>query len=121
MRIYGILVATLIVGGCDQQAEKTAVSPPATRSTPTTEVGRYVIVHSPQIERDTVLLDTATGKTWQQVTWTDLQNNPTGWTAMARDDNDEEMNALRRANPIKGQHRPVTTSGDVTSTPSNSN
>lgn len=26
--------------------------------------GRYIIVHSPHVQRDTVLLDTLTGKTW---------------------------------------------------------
>lgn len=29
--------------------------------------GRWTIIHSPQVERDTMLLDTATGRTWQLV------------------------------------------------------
>jgi hypothetical protein len=29
--------------------------------------GRYTIIHSPEVESDTMLLDTQTGKTWQLV------------------------------------------------------
>jgi hypothetical protein len=40
----------------------------ASTATPAqSEVGRYTIIHSPQIERDTMLLDTETGDTWQLV------------------------------------------------------
>ena len=66
------------------------------------QVGRYVIVHSPQIERDTVLLDTATGKTWEAVTFTDLEDGPTAWRPMARTDDEDEMNELRSDHPPKG-------------------
>ena len=61
--------------------------------------GRYVIVHSPHIQRDTVLLDTATGKTWQ------LRNDPaTGedyWDPLARTDNVEESRDYLRRHPPK--------------------
>ncbi len=59
--------------------------------------GRYVIVHSPHVQRDTVLLDTLTGKTWQ------LQRNSDRdadvWVPLAREDNPVEMQAWLRDNP----------------------
>jgi hypothetical protein len=71
-------------------------TPPAT-----SQVGRFVIVHSPQIERDTVLLDTVTGKTWTQVELTDLEESPTAWEPMARRDDEGEMAILRARHPPK--------------------
>ncbi len=41
--------------------------------------GRYTIVHSPQVENDTILLDTATGQTWRQVEIADVKSNPVVW------------------------------------------
>ena len=59
--------------------------------------GRYVVVHSPHVQRDTLLLDTATGKTWQ------LQSDPTRdaffWVPLARADNTPEMQAWLKQNP----------------------
>ena len=66
--------------------------------------GRYVIVHSPHVQRDTVLLDTATGKTWQLQTDSSLAGEPYIWVPLARDDNPAEMATFRRAYPPKGQN-----------------
>lgn len=63
--------------------------------------GRYVVVHSPHVQRDTILLDTATGRTWQ------LQSDPTRdaffWVPLARADNTPEMQAWLKANPRTDQ------------------
>jgi hypothetical protein len=40
-----------------------AVGPPAAQAPP--PVGRFAIIHSPQVENDTMLLDTVSGKTWR--------------------------------------------------------
>lgn len=53
--------------------------------------GRYVIVHSPHVQRDTVLLDTATGKTWVLVQDGSLEGDPVYWSPMAREDNPAEL------------------------------
>ena len=53
---------------------------PAAAAAPIPQVGRYVIVHSPQTEKDTMLLDTATGKTWEEIEYTDLNDSPTVWS-----------------------------------------
>ena len=68
------------------------------------QVGRYVIVHSPQVERDTILLDTGTGKTWSRVELSSISGSPPGWEPMARTDDNEAMSALREtdgAAPLK--------------------
>jgi hypothetical protein len=63
--------------------------------------GRYVIVHSPHIQSDTVLLDTATGKTWQLVQNSNREGEPLSWTPLAREDNAGEYAAYNRAYPVK--------------------
>lgn len=51
--------------------------------------GRYIIIHSPHVQRDTVLLDTATGRTWQLQT--NMATERQFWMPMARADNQQEM------------------------------
>ena len=63
--------------------------------------GRYVIVHSPHIQADTILLDTATGKTWQLTKFTDRESEPVAWVPLARTDNPAEMQDFRAINPPK--------------------
>ena len=53
------LASALAVGLRDHAVAQTAV-PVARYDAP----GRYEIVHSPHLERDTMLLDTETGRTW---------------------------------------------------------
>jgi hypothetical protein len=61
--------------------------------------GRYVVVHSPHVQRDTVLLDTATGKTWQ-IQADASRGNADIWVPLAREDNPAEYQAWLRRNPI---------------------
>lgn len=63
--------------------------------------GRYVIVHSPHIQSDTVLLDTATGKTWVLRQDSSRQGDLVGWVPMARTDNEAEMQQFVRRYPDK--------------------
>ena len=64
--------------------------------------GRYVIVHSPHIQRDTVLLDTVTGKTWQMQTDSSREGDPVVWTPLARTDNLAEVVEHNRK-PLKAK------------------
>lgn len=61
MRRYLLLLAPLTLGGCDQLSRNAAREPNGGSQAP---AGRFVIVHSPHVRRDTMLLDTATGVTW---------------------------------------------------------
>ncbi len=63
--------------------------------------GRYVIVHSPHVQSDTVLLDTATGKTWQLTQDNSREGSPTAWAPMARIDNMGEMQQFVKDYPRK--------------------
>ncbi|HEX7856254.1 MAG TPA: hypothetical protein VF489_09065 [Sphingobium sp.] len=65
--------------------------------------GRFVIVHSPHVQRDTVLLDTATGKTWQLQSAAFREGEPEVWEPMTRMDNAAEVAELNRYNPPKPQ------------------
>ena len=76
-------------------------NPPSERvrswSEPVETVGRYVIVHSPHVESDTVLLDTATGKSWAMVN--DELRNAIIWRPLARGDNTAEYEQWLKDNP----------------------
>lgn len=85
------LPAVLMLAGCNQKsaqqsAEGRAVHtrelPPPPR--PNSEVGRYTIIHSPHIEKDTMLLDTVTGQTWRLVVVTDSVGDPNAWEPVYR-------------------------------------
>ena len=60
MRAAAALLA-LIATSCNQAA------PPTPSQSIVPQIGRWTIIHSPQIESDTMLLDTTTGDTWQLV------------------------------------------------------
>ena len=66
--------------------------------------GRYVIVHSPHKQSDTVLLDTATGKTWQLQS--DAARDAVIWVPMARSDNPVEMQQWQQENPRVSSPKP---------------
>lgn len=51
-KFLAVCCITLVLAGCDRGKAEQA------------DINRYTIVHSPHIERDTQLLDTATGDTW---------------------------------------------------------
>jgi hypothetical protein len=75
-------------------------APAFAQAGPVGGIGRYVIVHSPHVQRDTILLDTVTGKTWQQRTInsrpgeTSRPGDIDVWFPMARTDNPEENTQL---------------------------
>ena len=93
--IIGAAASVVFLSGCGPASTN------STASTPPSEIGRYVIVHSSQVERDTILLDTVTGKTWSRVVVTDLQDEPAAWEAMPQLSSDADFAALRAAHPPK--------------------
>ena len=82
-----MFAAVLLLASCDKE--------PATP--PGVQAGRWVIVHSPQVERDTVLLDTATGNTWGLVLTGRDQNSPYGWQFIGKLDGPGGSTANRPA------------------------
>jgi hypothetical protein len=52
--------------------------------------GRYQIVMSPHVARDTFLLDTETGRVWQLTAFMFLNGEPAVWNLMPRIDNLED-------------------------------
>jgi hypothetical protein len=100
------VAAAVILTGCNQApATNTAanetvatkdgwsIQPAADAAAP---VGRYVIVHSPQAERDTILLDTATGRTWSRVQVTDVNDQPPAWDPMPQLNSTADLEALQK-------------------------
>jgi hypothetical protein len=87
-----VLLLTLAatgLGTCSQDAPTTATVPTnavAETATPPASVvaGRYTIIHSPLLERDTMLLDTATGRTWQLVNNGPADQEVLQWQPVAR-------------------------------------
>jgi len=63
--------------------------------------GRYIIVHSPHVQTDTVLLDTTTGKTWRLTQDSSRAGEAVAWVPMARTDNPAEMQQFLRDHPPK--------------------
>jgi hypothetical protein len=64
-------------------------------------VGRFVIVHSPEAEKDTILLDTATGRTWTRAEVTDLTDEPPVWDPMPQLNTPADLTALEANHPPK--------------------
>jgi hypothetical protein len=62
-----ILVTCLLVSGCDQRAKAPAAYVAPEAAVRSSEVGRYTIIHNPGGERDSKLVDTVTGRSWQLV------------------------------------------------------
>jgi hypothetical protein len=93
-----LVVATMaVLTGCNQPPPSGA----AEASDDTGDTGRFVIVHSPQVERDTILLDTETGRTWQQVTVSDAANEPTVWVPIPEMNGPKDWSALYAQHPAK--------------------
>ena len=63
--------------------------------------GRYVIVHSPHARLDTMLLDTATGRTWELVRYTNLQDEPRVWIPVRQENTEADAVATVKAHPPK--------------------
>jgi hypothetical protein len=67
-----LLMAVLVLPGCNRPTTTEAAASsgfgsndPIVATAPPLPVGRYTIIHSPQVENDTMLLDTSTGHTWR--------------------------------------------------------
>jgi hypothetical protein len=91
VRSIGIAIAavSLALAGCERIGAELA--PPPGRPS---EIGRYVIVHSPEAERDTILLDTVTGKTWSRVEVRDMVDEPPAWDPMPQLNGKADIDAL---------------------------
>jgi hypothetical protein len=94
--IASTLVVVLALLGCDRLKIENA-PPPAKPS----EIGRYTIIHSPQAERDTILLDTVTGKTWSRVEVTDIVGEPPAWDPMPELNTPADIAALAQVHGWK--------------------
>ncbi|MEK7993273.1 MAG: hypothetical protein AAB403_05655 [Planctomycetota bacterium] len=53
--------------------------------------GRYQLIINPQMRRDTFLLDSATGRIWTKVKYTDLKGEPEVWQPDDRVNSDQEF------------------------------
>ena len=74
-----ILLCALALTGCGQVE---GLAKGGAREQP----GRWSIVHSPHVVRDTMLLDTATGNTWQLVKLGDKDDAGVGWQFVGKID-----------------------------------
>lgn len=99
--VPGLLVLTL--AGCDQRPLPTTVAnkpsdPPASPpvQVPAPEIGRFTIIHSPQVERDTMLVDTVTGQTWQLVSMTAFKGDPLAWQPVPQVNTQQDYAALEQ-------------------------
>jgi hypothetical protein len=89
MRQLAVLLLLVGLCSCDEtRAPKVARAQEKPKSA--SDVGRYVIVHSPHIQRDTMLLDTVTGQTWQMVQFSDLKGEPVAWQRVTKLDTAED-------------------------------
>lgn len=68
---YLLLLSTILISGCDGYSSGSRPTPP---------VGRFVIVHSPHVRADTMLLDTATGQTWVAAQGGKEKDSASVWT-----------------------------------------
>jgi hypothetical protein len=89
--LHGGLILSLALTGCGEISGKGSSGKTVGPASDIGPVGRYTIIHSPLLERDTVLIDTATGKTWSQVVYKNHEGEPVVWQPMAREDNQYEM------------------------------
>jgi hypothetical protein len=68
---------------------------------PQKQEGRFVIVHSPFARADTMLIDTATGRTWELVKYTNLQDEPRVWIPVRQENTEADAIATVKAHPPK--------------------
>lgn len=87
-----VMLSTMGLLGCTRTERKTG---------PAEVAGRFVIDHSPHVERDTILLDTATGQTWYESNVTDLTNEPMVWEPAHQLNTEADWKALRAEHPAK--------------------
>jgi hypothetical protein len=94
----------LALCGCDQRppprTEKVYL-PSAPVRPP--EVGRFTIIHSPQTEQDTMLIDTVTGETWELDAMVSLKGDPRAWIPVPRLNTAQDYAALERQHGLKSK------------------
>ena len=92
------------------QAPKTdqLLSKPDQPTNAPSQQGRYQIVMSPHNARDTFLLDTETGRVWQLMVFSFLNDEPVVWNAMPRIDNDDDYAKVVREYGRKPRQSPPT-------------
>ncbi|MEO7027526.1 MAG: hypothetical protein ABI056_08230 [Caulobacteraceae bacterium] len=88
--VAALAMSGAVISGCSRQKE---ISAP--------QIGRFVIVHSAEVERDTILLDTATGRTWSRVQVDDLTDEPAAWDPMPQLNSNADRAGLEHAHPPK--------------------
>lgn len=95
------------IGFAATLASTIAMCLPALSASPSAgEIGRYVIIHSPIVERDTMLLDTVTGRTWQLMQESDLNDEPLAWSPVPQLNSKEDMDLLIREYGLKPSATP---------------
>lgn len=93
LRYVLLVLAVVGLASCNQAHTASNTAPASSggplaldtpASTPATAqpVGRFQIFHSPHVERDTFMLDTATGKSWQLVRNGKSEDAPLTWEAV---------------------------------------
>jgi hypothetical protein len=76
---YLLLLSTMLLAGCDGLNSSSSTDP---RAKPAAPVGRFMIVHSPHVRADTMLLDTVTGDTWVAVQGGNEKESSSVWEKM---------------------------------------
>ncbi len=122
LRNATVLLLLLTLSACDQQKtsnaaaklnrptdhSETAGATPTSVPAAAVEIGRYTIIHSPLLEADTMLLDTATGRTWQLQKGTIYNGDPLIWTEIYRLDTPADYYNM---NALYGLKKPKPTTG----------
>jgi len=83
-----VICLGIVLGVAYAQTKAPAAQAP--QASAQSQAGRYQIVTSPVLARNTFLLDTQTGRIWQLTQFTNLKDEPTAWMIQPRLDNDAE-------------------------------
>jgi hypothetical protein len=97
--VVGIGLASISLNAFAQEARSDLFSQ---------QPGRYQIIFNPQVRADTFMIDTATGRVWQMVKFTDLTDGPTVWQIMKRLDNEVDLINLINSKGIKPKESSAT-------------
>jgi hypothetical protein len=84
-----------------------AQAPKAPTAGTAVSVVRFTIIHSPQTERDVILLDTVTGQSWALTTLTNLNGEPFAWETIPRITTPEDEAAVVTRYGIKSAGQPT--------------
>jgi hypothetical protein len=91
MKTNLLFIGAFIAAGAIGAGAVLVLRPPiALAQPPAASPGRYQIVFSPRLERSTYMIDTATGRVWSPITFTNLTDEPTAWRLMDRMDIDAD-------------------------------